>query len=150
MDMVARAASIYLVLLVILRISGRRSVAQLTPFDLVLLLIISETTQQALLGEDFSITNAIIVMITLFGVDLLLAWFKRRWPTVAKLVDGGPTLLVDRGKPDFHALRRSRLDIADILAAARTEQGLMRLGEIDFAVLEADGQVSIIPKQKTS
>ena len=148
MDMVARGAAIYILLLIILRISGRRSVAQLTPFDLVLLLIISETTQQALLGEDFSITNAIIVMVTLFSLDLLLAWVKRKWPIAAKLIDGRPTLLVNRGLPDDRALYRSRLDMADVLAAARAEQGLMRPDEIDYAVLEADGRISIIPKDR--
>lgn len=149
MDMVARGAAIYVVLLIILRISGRRSVAQLTPFDLVLLLIISETTQQALLGEDFSITNAVVVMITLFGLDLLLAWIKRTWPIAAKLIDGRPTLLVDKGLPDDRALQRSRLDMSDVLAAARAEQGLMRTDEIDYAILEADGRISIIPREKS-
>lgn len=149
MDMVARGAAIYLLLLIVLRISGRRSVAQLTPFDLVLLLIISETTQQALLGEDFSITNSIIVMMTLFGLDVLLAWIKQRWPVAAKLIDGRPTLLVDHGTPDDRALQRSRLDMADVLAAARAEQGLMRPDEIDYAILEADGRISIIPRSKS-
>lgn len=147
MEMVLRGAAIYIALLVILRLSGRRAVAQLTPFDLVLLLIISETTQQALLGEDSSVTNAIIVMLTLFGLDILLSLIKRSWPIVGKIVDGGPTLLVDQGKPDYRALRRARIDLGDVHAAARAERGILNLEDVDYAVLEADGQISIIPRK---
>src|SRR3546814_5662672 len=77
MDSVLRGAAVYAILLVILRLSGRRTTAQMTPFDLVLLLIVAETTQQALLGDDFSITNAAILIVTLFTIDIALSYVKQ-------------------------------------------------------------------------
>lgn len=78
MDAVFRGLAIYFVLLVIIRLSGRRTLAQMTPFDLVIVLVISETTQQAMLGDDFSITNAILLILTLFTTDIALSYVKRR------------------------------------------------------------------------
>jgi len=80
METVIRGATIYFVLLIALRLSGRRTVAQMTPFDLVLLLIIAETTQQALLGDDFSLTTATLLIIVLFGVDIGLSYVKEWAP----------------------------------------------------------------------
>ncbi len=80
MDAVLRAGAIYLVLLLIFRITGKRSLAQITTFDFVLLLVIGEATQQALLGNDFSITNAVIVIVTLLGLDLGLSLVQSRFP----------------------------------------------------------------------
>ena len=77
MESVIRGVAIYLVLLVIIRLSGRRTMAQATPFDFVLLLIVAETTQQALLGDDFSITNAIVLIVTLFLMDIGFSYLTR-------------------------------------------------------------------------
>src|SRR3546814_9132595 len=96
MDSVLRGAAVYAILLVIVRLSGRRAMAQMTPFDFVLLLIIAETTQQALLGDDFSITNAAILIITLFTIDIVLSYVKEWLPRADLLIDGTPTVLIDR------------------------------------------------------
>lgn len=148
MESVVRGAAIYLVMLVIMRLSGRRTMAQMTPFDFVLLLIIAETTQQALLGNDFSITNAIMLIVTLIAIDIGLSYVKAWSPTAAKLLEGLPTVIVRDGKVDKHALNRSRMDEDDILSAARHKQGLQGMSEIKHAVLETDSGVSVIPKQK--
>jgi uncharacterized membrane protein YcaP (DUF421 family) len=145
METVIRGAAIYFILLVILRLSGRRTVAQMTPFDLVLLLVVSETTQQALLGDDFSITNAVVLMIVLFGIDIGLSFFKQWAPGAARYLDGAPTVLISDGAVDFRAFHRARVSLDDVLTAARQNQGLERLDQIKSAVLEADGAVSIIP-----
>ncbi|MCA1408512.1 DUF421 domain-containing protein [Ensifer sp. IC3342] len=147
MESVARGIAVYFVLLIVLRLSGRRTVGQMTPFDFVLLLIIAETTQQALLGDDFSIINATMLILTLFSVDIVLSYFKQWSPKIALLLDGTPTVLIADGEIDDHALRRARVSIDDILVAAREQQGLARLEEIKFAVLEADGGISIIPRR---
>jgi uncharacterized membrane protein YcaP (DUF421 family) len=147
METVIRGAVIYVVLLVILRLSGRRTLAQMTAFDLVLVMICAETTQQALLADDFSITNAIILVVTLFTLDIALSYVKERWPFAGKVLDGVPTILVSDGKPDERAMQRSRVDIDDIMHAARNKQGLERLDQIRFAVLEAGGEITIIPRQ---
>ncbi|YCI05780.1 DUF421 domain-containing protein [Ensifer sp. D2-11] len=146
MDSVVRGITIYFILLAALRLSGRRTVAQMTTFDFVLLLIIAETTQQALLGDDFSIVNATLLILTLFGVDIVLSYLKQWSPKIALFLDGTATVLIANGKVDERALRRARVNIEDILVAAREQQGLARLDQIKFAVLEADGGISIIPR----
>ncbi|MBL3684792.1 DUF421 domain-containing protein (plasmid) [Sinorhizobium meliloti] len=140
MDSVVRGITIYFILLAALRLSGRRTVAQMTTFDFVLLLIIAETTQQALLGDDFSIVNATLLILTLFGVDIVLSYVKQWSPKIALFLDGTPTVLIADGKVDERAVRRARVNIEDILVAAREQQGLARLDQIKFAVLEADGE----------
>lgn len=147
MDSVARGLTIYVVMLIVMRLSGRRSVAQLTPFDFVLLLIVAETTQQALLGDDFSIMNATILIITLFSADIALSYVKQWFPRADALIDGAPTVLIADGEVDMHALKRARVGIDDILVAARQQQGLHRLDQISFAVLETDGAISIVPRK---
>jgi len=146
METVLRGIAIYFVLLIVLRLSGRRSLAQATPFDFVLLLIIAETTQQALLGDDFSMVNAVILIITLFTTDVALSYVKQWSPRTALLMDGAPTVLISRGQPDAEALRRSRVSLEDVLEAARQKHGLQRLEEIEFAILEPSGSLSIVPK----
>ena len=146
METVFRGFAIYVVLLVVLRLSGRRTLAQMTPFDLVLLLIIAETTQQALLGDDFSITNAFVLIVTLFGIDIALSYLKKGHDGLALLIDGTPTILVSHGQPDRRALVRARVSLDDVLKAARIQQGLEGVGQIKFAVLEASGEISIVPK----
>ena len=146
MESVFRGLSVYVILLGITRLSGRRTLGQMTPFDLVLLLIVAETTQQALLGDDFSITNAVVLIVTLFTADIGFSYVKQWWPTAAKILDGQPTLLVHNGQVDDRALRRARLDKADLLAAARSQHGLERLEQVRHAVLETDTGISIIPQ----
>lgn len=146
MDSVIRAISVYLVLLVVTRFAGRRTLAQVTVFDFVLLLIIAETTDQALLGDDHSITTAAIVIITLALTDVILSYAKTWSPLFALAIDGAPTVLMSDGKLDPRALRRARVDVSDILQSARETQGLKRLDQIDCAVLETGGAISIIPK----
>lgn len=145
MESVLRGLAIYAVVLVVVRISGRRSMAQMTPFDFVLVLIVAETTQQALLGDDFSVTNAAILIITLFLTDIGLSHLKENWPRLAKVMDGRPVLLIANGKPDEQALRLARVDMDDIMSAARSKHGLERTSQIKHAIMEADGTLSIVP-----
>lgn len=147
MEAVIRGAAIYAALLIIIRLSGRRTLAQMTPFDLVLLLIVAETTQQALLGDDFSLVNSVVLILTLFAVDIGLSFVKQRFGTLEKWLDGQPTLLLSHGEPDARTLARARLSTDDILEAARSRQGLERLDQIRFAVLETTGEISIIPQK---
>jgi len=136
----------YLLLMVIFRIAGRRTLSEMTNFDFVLLLVVGEATQQALLGDDFSMTNAALVIVTLIGLDIGLSLWKRRNPTVEKWLEGVPTILVEDGRPVGEAMRRSRVDESDVLSAARQLQGLERLDQIKYAVLETNGGITIIPK----
>jgi len=148
MDSVLRGAAVYLFLLVIFRLTGKRSLDQVTTFDFVLLLIISETTQQALLGEDFSITNCFLLVLTLFALDQGFSYLKERSRTVARLMEGLPLVLFENGKPHEDRMDKEAVDAKDILEAARGQQGLERLDQIKHAVLERHGGISIIPKQE--
>jgi uncharacterized membrane protein YcaP (DUF421 family) len=150
MDIVVRGLIIYFVLLLIFRISGKRSLAQITTFDFVLLLIIGEATQQALLGEDFSVTRALLLIVVLVVADIGISLWKQHSKVVEKLVDGVPLVIVEDGKPLRERLDRERIDEGDILAAARELQGLERIEQIKYAVLERSGAISIIPKRQAS
>jgi uncharacterized membrane protein YcaP (DUF421 family) len=148
MESVLRGVAVYVILLVIVRLSGRRTLAQMTAFDFVLLLIIAETTQQALLGDDFSIANAVLLIVTLFLTDIMLSYVKEWMPSAGRWIDGTPTVLISLGKLDQRAMQRARVALEDILDAAREQHGLERLDQIKFAVLEVGGHLSIIPSEK--
>lgn len=145
MDAILRSLAIYVFLLIVFRIAGRRSLAQITTFDFVLLLLIGEATQQALLGDDYSITNAFLVILTLVGVDIGLSLVKQRSQRLDKLLDGVPTILVENGRPLKERMDKARVDESDVLEAARELQGLERMEQIKYAVLERDGNISIVP-----
>ena len=148
METVFRAAGIYLILMVVFKIAGRRALLQMTSFDLILLLIISEATQQALLGDDFSVTGAGLTIITLIVIDILLGKLKTRFPVVEQLVEGGPVILVENGNELPKRMKMTGISREDILEAARSSQGLMRLNQIKYAVLEVNGHISIIPESE--
>ncbi|MBB3101725.1 DUF421 domain-containing protein [Azomonas macrocytogenes] len=145
MDAVFRAAAIYMVLLILFKIAGRRSLADITNFDLLLLMIIGEATQQALLGDDFSITNAIIVITTLIVIDISLSLIKLRFSRITALIEGTSTLIVENGRPLKKRLSEARLREEDVLLAARLSQGLEQMKQIKYAILEKNGKISIIP-----
>jgi len=147
MESVLRAAALYTILLLLFRVTGRRSLRETTPFDLVLLLVIGEATQQALLGEDFSLVNAVVVVTTLLLMDVGLSLLKGRSATVERVIDGVPTILVADGRPIEERMRRARIDVDDILEAARERQGLATLAEIRWAVLETDGTITVVPRR---
>jgi uncharacterized membrane protein YcaP (DUF421 family) len=145
MDSVLRAAAIYLIVLIVFRIAGRRTLSDLTTFDFVLLLIIGEATQQALLGDDFSVINAALVIVSLVGFDIALSLTKQKSLWFAKIIDGKPIIIVEHGQMLGHRAKKARIDESDILEAARHSQGLERLDQIKFAILEKDGKISVIP-----
>lgn len=146
MDVVVRGVLIYAFLLVLFRISGQRSLGQVTTFDFVLLLIIAETTQQALLGDDYSVTNAFLLIVTLVATDIGLSLLKQRSPRIDRLIEGLPVVIVENGKPLDERMARARVDEEDVLSAARKLQGLERMEEIKYAVLERNGTISIVKK----
>lgn len=145
MDAVLRGLVIYIVLLVIFRLAGRRSLSEITTFDFILLLIIGETTQQALLGRDFSMMNAIILILTLILADMGIAILKKS-PSIDKWLEGTPTILVQDGRLLEERTKKLGVDKDDILEAARELQGLERLDQIKYAVLERRGNITIIPQ----
>lgn len=146
MDAILRGFIIYLFLLVLFRIAGRRTLGQMTNFDFVLLLIISEATQNAMIGNDFSLTNGILVILSLVGLDIVFSLLKQQFPVLNRHLDGLPLVLVDQGRPLQELMRKARVDEQDILFSAREKHGLERMEQIKYAVLETNGGISIIPK----
>ena len=147
MDSVIRAAAIYFILLILIRLSGNRLMGQMTAFDFVLLLIISETIQQAMITQDSSITNAFLLVVTLLGIDIMLSLWKQRSGRIERLLDGVPILVIENGRLRRDVMRKERVEKSDILAAARDKQGLERMDQIKHAIVEASGEITIVPRE---
>jgi uncharacterized membrane protein YcaP (DUF421 family) len=147
MESIVKAVVVYMVLLVLFRLSGKRTLAEVTPFDLVLLLIISEATQGALVDSDDSMTHALLLVGTLIGLNVLLSGLKTRFQTAERVMDSAPLLIVENGKPIEAHMNKERIDVDDVLDAAREMHGIGSLEEIRYAVLERNGKISIIPTE---
>lgn len=148
MNPVLRGVAVYLFVYIIFRILGKRSLSEVTTFDFVLLLIISETTTDALMGEDYSLIACFIMVCTLVGIDYLFSIMKEKWNWFQVASEGAPLVIVDDGKPLLKRMEKSKVDEDDVMEAARLTQGLQHMTEIKYAVLERDGSISIVPKQK--
>lgn len=150
MDAVIKAAFIYLFLLVVFRLAGRRSLSEMTTFDLLLLLIVSETTQQAMVGDDHSVTRAVVLIVTFVMIDVGLSLLKQRSDTLEKFMEGTPVVLVENGRPIKRTMDKERVGEEDILEVARVTRGVMSLDQIKFAVLERSGKISIITAKRVN
>lgn len=146
MESIVRGLAIYVILLIVFRLAGKRTLSETSSFDLILLLIISETVQQALIDSDNSIVNAALLVLTLVGADVLLSLVKQRQPWVEQLLDGTPVIVMKDGVLLKDRADRERIDEQDILEAAREQRGLERLDQIKFAVLERGGKITVIAK----
>lgn len=145
MKSVLHAIVVYLILWLLFRIMGKRSMAELTTFDFILLLVFSEMTQNSLSDDDYSITNSIILIVTMMCMQLLFAMLRFRSRTADRLIDGLPLVLVEHGKPIRKRMAWVHVDEDDIMRTAREKQGLERLEQIKYAVFETSGGISIIP-----
>jgi uncharacterized membrane protein YcaP (DUF421 family) len=142
-----RAALLYGFLLVMFRIAGKRTLAQMTGFDLVLILVIGDATQQALIGDDFTLGTAMLAIGSLVLLDAGLGYLKAHAPRVDRVLDGLPLLLVDRGRLLEDRMAREGIDVSDLMTAGREQHGIRQLSDIEYAVLERSGGLSVIPKR---
>ena len=147
MDSVLRAVVVYLFLLAIFRLAGKRSLANITTFDLVLTLIISESIQQTLTGTDSSMTNALLLITTFVGLDIILSVLKHRSSRIDRLIDGVPLVLIRAGEMLQERMNKERVDQQEILTTARLQRGVNRMSDVDCAILENGGQISIIARE---
>lgn len=150
MESVIRAVCIYGVLLLLFRLTGNRSLGQISTFDFVLLLIISEAIQNGMVGSSYSLTNAFVLVMTLVIIDVGLSLLKQRSHTVDKWLEGTPIVIVDHGRPLRDRMERARVADDDVLTAARLRHGLERMEEVKYAVVERSGEISIIPRDKAA
>ncbi len=146
MDVVLRAAAVYVLVLVFLRLSGKRTMSQLTAFDFVLLLIISEATQQAILGDDFSFVGGSLAILTLIVLNRVSDTISFRSHRIDRILNDGALIIVEHGKPHRDRMEMFRLTDDDVLEQARAAQGIERMEQIKYAVLERTGNVSVVPR----
>lgn len=148
MELILRAFIIYVLILLIFRMSGKRTLSQLTTFDFILLLMVGEATQQALLMDDQSIMGSLLIIGTLVSLDVLFAWFSKKSILFDKIANGVPVIILKNGEVIEENMESENIEMNDILEAARRDQGLESLEQVKYAVLEKDGKISIIPKSE--
>jgi uncharacterized membrane protein YcaP (DUF421 family) len=140
--LIVRGVVVYLVLFVLLRFIGKKHVGELSPFDLVVLLIISETVDGSLIGDDHSLTGGLISAATLIVVVQFVGFFTWRFRSVEKFVDGVPRILVRHGEVQEGVLKDEQVTRAELLEALRRE-GYSALTNVRFAMLETDGSITL-------
>jgi uncharacterized membrane protein YcaP (DUF421 family) len=144
-----RTLVVYFVILVGLRLSGKREIGQMTVFDLVVLLLIANAVQNAMVGPDTSLIGGILAVAVLLVVNALVARLRLRWPRLRRWVEGTPTLLVLHGELIPAHMRREGIDEETLLAALR-EHGIGEISAVEMAVLEIDGSISVVPAGETT
>lgn len=142
-EFIARAALVYFAIMVLVRISGKRTVGEFTPFDLVVVILIGESTQGALTGGDESVVGALVVSATLITLNYAIGFTTTRWKAVDKLIEGEAVLLMRDGKVITEALKRNNIPDSDLDEALR-EEGITERREVRRAFLETDGTISVI------
>jgi uncharacterized membrane protein YcaP (DUF421 family) len=145
MDIVLRAIVVFVFLLVLTRVIGRRELSSLQPFDLILLIILGDAVQQGLTQDDYSLTGALLAVGTIAVLQVLVSWVSYRFPRTRKVIEGTPIVVVEDGEVIERNLKRERLDVEEVAEAAR-QQGIAHLSEVRWAVLETTGQISFIKR----
>ena len=143
-DIVLRTVVVYIVLLTGLRLSGKRELGQMTVFDLVVLLLLANAVQGAMVGGDNSLVGGILAAVVLLVLNGVMARVRLRWPRLRRVMEGSPTLLILRGEVILDHLIREGLD-QEILEAALREHGVADVADVEMAVLEIDGSISVVP-----
>ena len=146
LEKVLRAVFVYIFLVVGLRLAGKRELAQLNPFDLVVLLTLSNTVQNAIIGDDNSITGGVIGATTLLALNYLVVRFLYRHERLERLVEGDADILIDAGQIRFDRLRKELVTLPELESAAH-KQGFASLDEVERAVLEPSGTIAFIGRK---
>jgi uncharacterized membrane protein YcaP (DUF421 family) len=143
-EVVVRVALVYLFLVIVLRISGKREVGQMSILELVVVLLISDAVQNSMVGENSSVWGGMVAVLTLLGLDYGLSVLTHRSRRLRRAIEGEPRLLVRDGRLLSKALREEGVDAEDVRSAVRQE-GLARIEDVRMAVLETDGSISVVP-----
>lgn len=141
-EFVLRGIIVYVFLLVLLRTTGKRQVGQLAPFDLVLLLVLSNAVQNSMNGGDNSITAGVLLSVTLVGLNGLIGWATWKSKRIEALVEGRPQLIIHNGVVYQDVIDKARLTHHEIEAALRAS-GCGSIADVQFAVLENNGQITV-------
>ncbi len=144
-EIVLRTAIVYVFLVVVLRLSGKREVGQLSILELIVILVISDAVQNSMVGENTTVWGGLVAVLTLLGLDKGISLLTDRSKRARRALEGEPRLLVRDGRIMERALREEKVDVEDVRAAVRAH-GLARVEDVRLAVLETDGSISVIPK----
>ena len=145
MDVVLRAIFTFLFVLLLMRLLGRRELSKMEPFDLVILVVIGDLVQQGVTQQDYSVTGAVLAVGTIGVLAVFMSWLSFRFARIRPVLDGRPVVLVEKGSPIAHNLRRERITLDELSAQARLS-GIASLENVQWAVLETGGQISFISK----
>jgi uncharacterized membrane protein YcaP (DUF421 family) len=148
-EKILRPILIYAFLILVLRLAGKRELAQLNPFDLVVLLTLSNTVQNAIIGQDDSVTGGIIGASTLLMTNYVLVRFLSRHEKIERLIEGDPDVLIDNGRIKIDCLRNEAISEVELAAAAH-KQGFESLDQVDRAVLDPSGSIAFFGKAPTA
>ena len=146
MEIMARATAIYFFLWMLTRGLGKRELAEMTAFELLLLMVVGDLIQQGVTQEDTSITGAVLAVGTIGAWVLVFSWLSFRFKRARKVIEGVPVVVVRDGRPLLPVLRIERVTLEEVLEEART-QGISDLRDVEVAILEADGGFSFIQQQ---
>jgi uncharacterized membrane protein YcaP (DUF421 family) len=146
LEKIVRCVVVYVFLLVVFRLLGKRQLGQMTPFDLIVLLVISELVQNAMIGDDHSVTGGLISVTTLVLINAFVAWLTYRYKQAERLIEHAPTVLVRHGRVIWRNVDREHLTPSEFRSALRRE-GVMSLKGVRFVLLEEDGHLSVIRKE---
>ena len=149
MNPVLRSIAMFAVLWIVFRIAGRRTLAEITTFDFILLLIIGDATQQALVGDDYSVTTAALVIVTLVLLDVLMGRLAILGNGMRRVIESAPVIVIEKGKPLDDVMRQEGVDLEEVMAAAREKHGLQTLDDIKYAIVERHGGISIVPADES-
>lgn len=144
-DLVLRAVLIYVFLLILLRVTGKRQVGQLAPFDLVLLLVIANAVQNAMVGTDTSIPGGVILCVTLVAINSLVGYLTFKSKRMEAMIEGRPQILVHNGNIDRKVMHKERITLHELMAAIR-RAGISNIEHVHFAILENNGLITVQPK----
>src|SRR5688572_19264884 len=145
MDIVLRATVIFIALYLLVRLMGKRELGQMTPFELIVLVVIGDLIQQGVTQNDFSLTGAIIAISTIAFLALVMSWASYLWPRAERLLEGEPRVIVRDGELLTANLRRNRLTLAEIESEMRLT-GISHLEDVAWAILEPRGKISFIQR----
>jgi uncharacterized membrane protein YcaP (DUF421 family) len=145
MDIVLRAVVLYTFIIFLMRVMGRRELSSMTPFDLVLLIILGDAIQQGLTQDDYSVTGAVLAVATMATLQVLTSYLSFRSARARKVLEGEPIVLVDHGEVVQKNLKRERMT-EDEVAEEMRQQQIASLDKVDWAILESNGSMSFITK----
>jgi uncharacterized membrane protein YcaP (DUF421 family) len=145
LEIVARVVVVYLALMLMLRLAGKREIGSLTPLDLLGMLLLSETVSPALTAGDDSLSVALAAAATLLSLAVLVSRLAYWSPRAARWLDGAPTALVRDGRPIQEAIRRERITEQEIVTALR-RQGIADLAQVREAWVETNGEITVVPR----